>query len=341
MTTTFPFLQGLGPVGFGGGSVGNLFQAISDEAAEAAVAAALSAGITYVDTAPHYGFGLSERRIGRVLAHADAEARAIVSTKVGRALKPVTGVDLTQPRQAFISPEPFESVFDYSYDAVMRSWEGSCRRLGRERIDILLAHDLGRMAHGDDHPAQFQTFMDGGYRAMRALRDAGLVRAIGIGVNEVAVCLEALDAADFDVLLLAGRYTLLEQTPLETLFPLWAERGVTVIAGGPYNSGILAVGARGGGHYDYGGVPPEILARVSAIEGVCARYDVPLAAAALRFPLAHPQIATVIPGMDSAAQVLRTATLAAMPIPTQLWAELKAGGLLRSDAPVPAEAGLA
>jgi len=209
MTDMLSFLKALGPIGFGGGSVGNLFQAISDEAGEAAVAAALSAGISYIDTAPHYGFGLSERRIGRVLARADAETRMIVSTKVGRTLVPVTDVDLRQPRQAFISPEPFESVFDYSYDAIMRSWEGSRQRLGREHIDILLAHDLGRMAHGEDHPALLRTFLDGGYRAMRELRDAGMVRAIGIGVNEVAVCLEALDAAEFDVLLLAGRYTLL------------------------------------------------------------------------------------------------------------------------------------
>jgi D-threo-aldose 1-dehydrogenase len=330
-----PFLRDLGPLGFGGASIGNLYHAISDDAAEAAVAAALAAGMTYVDTAPHYGFGLSERRIGLALDKYDPGRQTIVSTKVGRSLVPAPDADLSQPRQAFVSPEPFESVFDYSYDAVMRSWEQSRQRLRRDRIDLLFAHDLGRMAHGDDHPAIFRTFLQGGYRAMRELRNGGAVRAIGLGVNEAAVCIEALDHGDFDVMLLAGRYTLLEQAPLDDLLPLCVDRGVGVIVGGPFNSGILAVGTKGGGRYDYGRVPPDIRARVAALEKVCARHGVPLAAAALRFPLAHPNVVAVVPGLDGAAQVRDAAMLAALPIPAIFWADLKAERLIKADAPVP------
>jgi D-threo-aldose 1-dehydrogenase len=330
-----PFLRSLGPIGFGGASIGNLYHPVADDAAEHAVVTALRAGFHYIDTAPHYGFGLSERRIGRVLATRDPRDEIIVSTKVGRSLRPVRDADLSQLRQAFVSPEPFESVFDYSYDAVMRSWEESCRRLQRDRIDILYAHDLGRMTHGPDHPAVFRTFMTGGYRAMRELRDDGAVRAIGLGVNETAVCIEALAAGDFDAILLAGRYTLLEQAPLDELLPLCTRRDVAVIIGGPFNSGILAAGSRGDGRYDYGAVPPAVLTRVAAMEAVCERHAVPLAAAALRFPLAHPQVMSVIPGLEDATQVREAAALAETAIPDAFWAEVKAEGLIRPDAPVP------
>lgn len=328
-----PFLRDIGPLGFGGASVGNLYRAISDQSAERTVSAALAAGIGYVDTAPHYGFGLSERRIGDVLAAHDPERRVIVSTKVGRSLVATPDADLSLPRQAFVSPEPFESVFDYSYDAVMRSWEASRRRLRRDRIDILFAHDLGRMTHGDRADAVFRRFIDGGYRAMRQLRDDGAVRAIGLGVNEAAVCIQAMAHSDFDVMLLAGRYTLLEQAALDDFLPLCAAREVAVIIGGPFNSGILAAGSGGGGHYDYGAVPPEILARVVALEAICARHDVPLPAAALQFPLAHPQVVAVIPGMDGADQVRQAMAWASARIPPGFWADIKAAGLMRRDAP--------
>lgn len=326
-------------LGFGGGGLGNLYRAITDQDAAAAVRAAWDAGIRYFDTAPHYGFGLSEKRLGASLAELDPHESAIVSTKVGRRLDPVPGKDLSQLRQGFVSPEPVESVFDYSYDAVMRSFESSRKRLRRDRIDILYAHDIGRFAHGDDHPARFAEFMAGGYKAMRELRDGGVVGAIGLGVNEYQVCEEVLAEGDLDVVLLAGRYTLLEQESLETFLPLAGRRDVKIVLGGPYNSGILATGVRGRSnvHYNYQPAPTDIMERVGAIEDVCAAYDVPLAAAALQFPLAHPQVVSVIPGMGSARHVASSVELMAVDIPVGLWRDLKDRGLLRRDAPTPNE----
>lgn len=329
----------LGNLAFGAASIGNLYRAVPDDQAFAVVQRAWDAGVRYFDTAPHYGFGLSEKRLGAALARLDPQQSAIVSTKIGRRLDPRPDADLTVPRQAFVSPEPYESVFDYSYDAVMRSYEGSLKRLQRDRIDILYAHDIGSFAHGDAHADLFRTFLDGGYRAMRELRDGGAVTAIGIGVNETAVCLEMLDAGDIDLIMLAGRYTLLEQDPLDDLLPLCAQRGVRLVIAGPYNSGILAKGVRHGGpipNFNYESAPPAIVERVGAIEDICARHNVPLAAAALQFPLAHPQVASVVPGMGSVAQVDDALALTAQPIPAALWRDLKDAGLIRPDAPVPA-----
>lgn len=328
----------LGDLAFGAASIGNLYRAVPDDRARDVVARAWDAGIRYFDTAPHYGFGLSEKRLGAALADLDPAQTAIVSTKVGRRLDPRPDADLSAVRQAFVSPEPYESVFDYSYDAVMRSHEDSLKRLQRNRIDILYAHDIGSFAHGDAHPTQFRTFLDGGYRAMRELRDSGAVGAIGLGVNETAVCIEMLGAGEIDLIMLAGRYTLLEQDPLDDLLPLCAERGVRLVIAGPYNSGILAKGVRHGGaipNFNYEPAPPEIVERVGAIEDICARHGVPLAAAALQFPLAHPQVASVVPGMGSVRQVDDALALMAQPVPAALWDELRETGLIRRDAPVP------
>lgn len=329
----------LGTLGFGGGGMGNLYRAITDQDAGATIQAAWNAGIRYFDTAPHYGFGLSEKRLGASLATLDPQESAIVSSKVGRRLDPVPGKDLTQPRQGFVSPEPVESVFDYSYDAVMRSFESSRQRLLRNRIDILYAHDIGRFAHGADHPARFAEFMAGGYKAMRELRDQGVVGAIGLGVNEYEVCEEVLAEADLDVVLLAGRYTLLEQQSLETFLPLAERRNVKIVLGGPYNSGILATGVRGrrNVHYNYQPAPAAIIERVEAIEEICTAHNVPLASAALQFPLAHPQVVSVIPGMGSAHHVASSVELMAVDIPDGLWRDLKDLGLIRRDAPAPNE----
>lgn len=327
-------------LGFGSAAIGNLYRAIPDQLAFDTVETALAAGVTYADTAPHYGFGLSEKRLGAALAELDPRRRVVVSTKVGRRLDPRPKADLTQVRQGFVSPEPFESVFDYSYDAVMRSYEESRARLQRD-IDVLYVHDLGRYAHGDPHPRLFAEFFDGGYRALRELRDGGAVRAIGLGVNEWQVCEEALTHGDFDIMLLAGRYTLLEQGALETFLPLCRKRQVSIVVGGPYNSGILAHDGRHGTRrtgplmYDYQPAPPAIVARVSAIEAVCERHDVPLAAAALQFPLAHSQVISVIPGMGNPDEVLRAKQWLTLPIPAAFWAELRAQGLVRPDAPLP------
>ena len=331
-------LTALGRLGFGAASIGNLYRAISDDDAAATVRSGWNAGLHYFDTAPHYGFGLSEKRLGNALAEIDPEQRALVSTKVGRRLDPVPlGTDLSIARQAFVTPEPCESVFDYSYDAVMRSYDASRARLRRDRIDILYAHDIGRVTHGEDHPRRFAEFMDGGYRAMRELRDGGVVGAIGLGVNEYQVCEEVMAAGKIDVVLLAGRYTLLEQEALETFLPLCERRDVKIVLGGPYNSGILAKGVRGGGelHYNYEPAPPAIVARVGAIEDLCVAHGVPLAAAALQLPLAHRQVVSVIPGMNSPRQVAQAVALIEIDIPPQLWRDLKDRGLIRADTPVP------
>lgn len=323
-------------LGFGAGAIGNLYREIADAEAEAAVRAALHAGVTYFDTAPHYGFGLSEKRLGHVLCESGGTREIVVSTKAGRVLVPTAARELRTARQGFVSPEPFDSVFDFSYDGIMRSFEESSRRLGR-KIDILYAHDLGRRTHGDRHPAQMRLFMNEGYRAMRALREQGVVRAIGLGVNEWQICEEVLAVADLDVVLLAGRYTLLEQEALDSFLPLCMRRGVAVVIGGPYNSGILARDdqMRGADHYDYGHAPAHILARVDSMQAVCTRHRVPLAAAALQFPLAHPAIVSVIPGMSSIAEVADAVRWMSVPIPVACWQELWDLGLLRADAPIP------
>jgi len=332
-------LTALGSLGFGASTLGNLYRPMGDDNAAETVRSAWDAGVRYFDTAPHYGFGLSEKRLGAALAGLDPGESATVSTKVGRRLDPRPDDDLSQLRQGFVTPEPFESVFDYTHDAVMRSYEASRERLRRDRIDILYAHDIGRFTHGDDHPRRFAEFMDGGYGAMRALRDGGAVGAIGLGVNEYQVCEEVLAHGDIDVVLLAGRYTLLEQEALETFLPLCERRDVKIVLGGPYNSGILAKGVKHAGelHYNYELAPADIIARVGAIEAVCDAHGVPLAAAALQFPLAHRQVVSVIPGMNSPRQVADALRLMAVAIPPALWRDLKDQGLIRPDAPVPGD----
>lgn len=323
-------------IGFGAAAIGNLYQKVEDAQASEAIGTAIAQGLTYLDTAPHYGFGLSEQRVGNGLAEHDPDQRAIISTKVGRLLVPLDGGVATRERHGFVDAAPFEPRFDYSYDAVMRSFEASRTRIGRDRIDILYAHDLGRVTHGAEHDRHFANFMDGGYPALRELRDSGDVGAIGLGANEWEVCEQALRAGEFDVFLLAGRYTLLEQTALDSFLPECARREVSVVIGGPYNSGILVEGTRSGRplHYNYEPAPAEVIERVRRLEEVCEDLGVRLAAAALQFPLHHPQVAAVIPGLSSAAEVEETSALYRTTIKQEFWAELKAMGLLHPDAPV-------
>jgi len=306
-------------------------------AAESAetVQAALELGADYFDTAPYYGFGLSERRLGDALRKCDG-VPGPVSTKVGRLLVPDPSLDVSQPRNGFHSAMPFRPVFDYGYDGVMRSWEASLHRLGLAGVDILLVHDIGAFAHGDDHPRHLADLLEGGLRALRELKDGGAIRAFGLGVNEIAVCDEVLDEADLDCILIAGRYTLLEQHSL-ALLARCAERGVGVISAGPYNSGILAGGSRRHGplRYDYGVAPGDIIDRLHRIEAICDRHAVPIAAAALQFPLAHPAVACVLPGIASAARMKETVSLTGYPIPQSFWHDLRVAGLLSADAPTP------
>jgi D-threo-aldose 1-dehydrogenase len=323
-------------LGVGTAPLGNLYRQVSADGAEATLRATLGAGFRYVDTAPYYGFGLSERRVGNAVRGA---SDIVISTKVGRLLRPAPEVRDAAERHGFHSPMPFEPEYDYSYDGVMRSWEASLQRLGLARVDILFVHDIGRLTHRERHPATFdQLTSGGGFKALEELRAGGVIRAFGLGVNETAVCLEAMKHVRLDVVLLAGRYTLLEQEALDALFPACADSGTSIIVGGPYNSGILATGTRGHEtlYYDYGIAPKSVIEHVQNIESCCDRHGISLACAALQFPLGHPQVASVIPGLGSPQRVQQTLGLYSHEIPDAFWWDLKAHGLLRADAPIPA-----
>lgn len=320
-------------LGFGAAPVGNLYKAMSDLDAQAAVDSAVEQGIRYFDTAPHYGFGLSETRLGNALAA--KRDQIIISSKVGRLLVPTTS---TEPvRHSFVNAPAFEPVFDYSYSAVMRSFEASLQRLQTNYIDILFAHDLGLLTHGEQHARHFREFMDGGYRAMNELRASGLVKAIGIGANEWQVGEEALAHGDFDVFLLAGRYTLLEQSACDSFLPLCAQRNVSIVLGGPFNSGILASGVKGAGpfYYNYEPAPEHIVKKVAHLQAICADFSIPLAAAALQFPGAHPQVCSVIAGLASPQQVEQASVWINQPIPEEFWVCLRDQEFIHPNAPTP------
>ena len=313
----------LPPLGMGCAGLGNLYRAIQDAAAEETVAGALAGGIGFFDVAPHYGFGLAEERLGDALARHDPQAGAIVSTKVGRLLDPTDSY--ATERHGFVDARPFEPRFDYRRDAVLRSLDESLARLRRDRVDILLAHDLGVLTHGDEAERHLTDFLAGGYPALRELRDAGAVGAIGIGVNEIAVCERLLDEVELDVILLAGRYTLLEQDAARPLLDRCAAIGTRVVIGGPYNSGILVEGASTASHFDYAPAPADVIARVGDLARACDAQGVPLAAAALQFPRRHPAVASVIPGLVGRDQVAATLAYAGQTIPDELWSACQAG----------------
>lgn len=326
-------------LGFGAATLGNLYHKISDEDAQEAVEKAVSVGINHFDTAPFYGFGLSERRVGDALREVDANSY-VLSTKVGRLLTPC---DSASDKFGFCSPMPFDPVYDYSYDGVMRSFEHSIQRLGLSKIDIIYMHDIGEVTHGEQHPELFKIAMEGGYKAMDELRSQGLVSAIGLGVNEYQVCEQAMDHGRFDCFLLAGRYSLLEQEALRSFLPRCEKENVSIILGGPYNSGILATGVKNKdkiAHYNYAPAPQEIIERVSRIEQVCDEFGVPLASAALQFPLGHPAVVSVIPGLSSAKRVASTQDSMHMSIPDSLWTTLQEQQLLHPEAPLPTNADL-
>lgn len=307
-------------LGMGTAPIGNLYRVVSDAEAQATLAAAFTAGIGYFDTAPHYGFGLAERRLGTALADFDPQGNAMISTKVGRLLLPT---EARGERHGFVDADPFEPHFDYSHDAVLRSFEGSLGRLRRDRIDLLLAHDLGGLTHGARHADHLKAFLDGGYRAMSDLRASGAIGAIGIGVNEVSICHQLLDHVDLDAILLAGRYTLLDRSA-QALLERCVQRGVTLIIGGPYNSGILARDLTGPLHYDYAAPSADILARAYALSDVCARFGASLPAAALQFPLRHAPVVSVIPGLVGPDQVRESIARLDATLPDALWPALDA-----------------
>ena len=312
-------------LGFGTAPLGGMFEAVDGAEGAKTLHAALEHGMNYVDTAPYYGFGLSERRVGDALRGKSY----LLSTKVGRLLVP--GSTPEAAAMGWPDPLPFTPVFDYSYDAILRSFDDSLQRLGLDRVDILYAHDIGRVTHGTDNDRHFRDLAEGGYRALDTLRQSGRVTAIGLGVNEAEVCRDALSIGDWDVFLLAGRYTLLEQEPLDHLIPECRARDVSLVIGGPFNSGIMV----GGDTWNYETAPGDVRTRVQQLAEVCAAHDVPLAAAALQFPLAHPSVASVIPGLRTRKELADTLDWARLDIPPALWTTLKQRGLLHPDAPTP------
>jgi D-threo-aldose 1-dehydrogenase len=322
-------------LGFGGAPLGNLYVAISEEQAKATLDAAWDAGIRIFDTAPQYGFGLSEERFSRALS-SRPRSEFVLSTKVGRLLRDCAPSEI--PQINFIDTPSRTFDYDYSYDGVMRSHEASLKRLKQDRVDILLVHDVDVFTHGsrDASDARVRELFDkGGYRAIQELRSAGTVGAVGAGVNEWQVCEKLLGLGDFDCFLLAGRYTLIEQESLDSFLPLCVERNVGIILGGPFNSGILATGPVSGAKYNYAPAPPDILSKVARIEAVCTAHGVRLIEAALHFVYGHPAITTVIPGANSRDQVNANVRLLHAHIPPSFWSDLKSEKLIRSDAPVP------
>lgn len=326
----------LSKLGFGGAPLGNLYRRIDDADAQATLDAAWEAGIRYFDTAPQYGLGRSEMRTGEALKRFDRGALTL-STKVGRVLEDCTPDQVTP--EAFVDVPQKRIVFDYTYDGIMRSYTDSIARLGSDKIDMLFLHDIDAGTHGAEGEEEKlrELFNHGGYRALTELREAGKITAIGAGVNTWQICERLLGEADFDGFLLAGRYTLLEQDPLDSFLPLCLKRDVGIILGGPYNSGILATGAVDGARYDYAPAPEAIMHRVRQLGEVCAAHNTPLIAAALQFPLGHEVVKTVIPGAATADEVRQNVEIFETPIPSALWADLKNQGLIREDAPVPME----
>ncbi len=318
-------------LGFGGAPLGNMQRALSEVESAATVRAAWDAGLRYFDTAPLYGHGLSEQRIGRALA-GEARADFVISTKVGRRLEPCEAGE--EAAGIYRETPQLRVRFDYTRDGVLRSFEASLERLGLDRVDILYVHDLEPGTHrsAQAYDARWRELIDGGgWRALDALRSAGAVAAIGLGVNQIAPCERMLAELDPDLFLLAGRYTLLEQA--SDLLAACERRGVGVVIGGPFNSGVLA---RADGTFNYAAAPPPVLARVERLRALCARFDVALPAAALQFAAAHPAVVSVIPGAQTLQEVAANAAMMDAAIPPALWTALKDEGLIDPVAPTPA-----
>jgi D-threo-aldose 1-dehydrogenase len=318
--------------GFGTAPIGNIFREIDEETSDGMIQEAWNTGVRYYDTAPMYGHGLSELRTGHSLRWKNRDD-FVLSSKVGRILKPARKDDIDYAPWTNAGRNTMH--FDYSYDGTMRSFEDSLQRLNLERMDICFIHDIDVFTRGDEQPEVFKQAMDGAWKALSDLRDQGVVKAIGVGVNEWEVCHAALEQRDFDCFLLAGRYTLLEQASLDKFLPLCEERGAAVVVGGGFNSGILATGAVEGAKYNYAPAPAEIMDRVKKIEAVCAEHDVPLPAAALQFVVAHPAIPSFIAGTRTVEQLQKNLAWFSHPTPSEFWADLKSKGLLREDAPTP------
>jgi D-threo-aldose 1-dehydrogenase len=320
-------------IGFGGAPLGDLKRAPTDAGAREVLQAAWDAGIRYFDTAPFYGSGLSERRIGDFLRDKPRD-EYVLSTKVGRLLVPDRAYAMQRHGDA--RALPFRPVFDFTYEGVMRSYEQSLQRLGLERIDILFLHDLGWFSQKERHAETMRQALDGGgIRAITELRDSGAVRAIGAGVNEWQIIDELMNHGRFDIFLLANRYTLLDQEVIDTLLPRVKREGVAIVDGAPLNSGILATGPVPNAVYDYTPASAEMIEKTRRIEVLCKKHGTTLIRAALNFPLGHEAITAIIPGFSNVAEFRDNMAGYRLEIPDALWGELKAEGLLHEDAPGP------
>jgi D-threo-aldose 1-dehydrogenase len=323
-------------LGLGTAPLGDLFDVIDEDESRELLTAAWDGGVRYFDTSPWYGLGQAEHRVGRALYRRPRDEVAI-SSKIGRLLRRPLKPGPYR-RGEWLGGLEFDPVFDYSYNGIMRSFEDSLQRLGINRIDVLLIHDLDTWHFKTEAKAgpYMNQLYTSGWRALEELRDQGVIKGIGAGFNTMGTIPRYLEMFDIDFFLIAMRYTLLEQEVLDLEFPLCAERGVGIVIGGPYNSGITATGPGPRAMYNYAPAGPEIQARVAKIEAVCARHGVPLAAAALQFPLGHPIVASVIPGAISRGQVAMNLDAFRHTIPPDLWAELRHEKLIRVDAPAPA-----
>ena len=325
-------------LGFGSAPLGDLFERLDETAAIDSVRAAYDVGMRMFDSSPHYGNGLAESRCGTAIRTMPRE-EVVFSTKVGRTMNPFEPVAPKDPNvfsPGFAGGFPHKATFDYSYDGTMRSVEQSLLRTGLQSIDILLIHDCDVWTHGQhDVEARFTEAMGGAYKALDKLRADGTVKAIGCGLNEADMCERFVRAGDFDVILLAGRYSLLEQPALESFLPLAVEKNIGILLAGVFNSGILATGPIPGAKYNYGDASPEVVARVADIQKVCERHGVPLHRAALHFSTFHPAVVTVILGGVKRKEVEQNAAAMAEPVPVALWADLKRAGLLDPAAHTP------
>jgi len=324
-------------MGLGGTGLGNMYRATDPKVAHETVHAAFAAGLRYFDTAPVYGFGLAETRLGEAIQTLPRRD-IVISSKVGYDLVPIPDSEV-RPVLWDEAP-PFRADFDYSRDGVLRSIEGSLKRLGTDYIDMLAIHDPDEAVHfakGEDPytRSRFKEAMDGAYPALDELRSQGVIKAVGVGINQWQMLSDFVEAGQFDYFLLAGRYTLLEQEPLATLFPACERKGTKLVIGGPYNSGILATGAVQGATFNTKNAPRDVLERVGQLNAVCQSHNVPLAAAALQFPLAHKLVVSVIPGARSVTELEQNVQYMQWPIPAGLWSDLRNEGLIDPASPLP------
>jgi D-threo-aldose 1-dehydrogenase len=311
-------------LGFGAAPIGNLYREVSDEEALGAVEAAWQTGVRYFDTAPHYGLGLSERRLGVALAGRPRD-EYVISTKVGRLLEPFDGSGLDD--EGFAVPRHFRRVRDYSADGDKRSLESSLERLDTDRVEIVYIHDP------DDH---WDAAFSEAYPALEELRSQGVVGAIGVGMNQWEMPERFVRETDIDVVMLAGRYTLLEQPSLASFLPACVERGVSVVACGVFNSGLLSKPVvAADAKYNYEDAPAALVERARAIAAVCERHGVTLPEVAIQFALGHPAVVSVVVGSRTAEQMNANAAYFSTPIPAELWDELKSSGLLGAEVPTP------